>query len=244
MLAGFVLLFLAFQAPEAVGQRLLGSFAWQSTLLLCFFAVAYAVGRIQSNRASMAYALERDRADLALFSSLFVAALGVRFIALALGLQFGLYAGGDPVVTSTAGIIRAVLLAVPMTFLPSIAEDMLTRGYLFRARRQWPPVVFVAASSVIYLLNHIFRLALGPSEWAMLLAFGAVYALALVRTGSLWPAVALHWGWNFANTTIDSLWSIDSVSAVGTRALSAGAHLVLAGVVLLLTQPRMSDGRQ
>ncbi len=41
----FAILFVAYQAPEGVGSRLLGSFAVQAVLMLAFLPIAYAVGR-------------------------------------------------------------------------------------------------------------------------------------------------------------------------------------------------------
>src|SRR5581483_5222438 len=88
-------------------------------------------------------------------------------------------------------------------------------------------------SSAIYVGNHIFRLALGPLEWLMLFAFGCAYAAALIRSGSLWAAVALHWGWNFANAIENRIVDVTLVSANGGRLLSAAAHVALLGLVCI-----------
>lgn len=257
-LLGFVLLFLAYQAPEGIGQRLLGSFAWQGALIGVFFIVAYAVGRWRSEpardtpapdtHALDTYALSRFGGHRAVTAAFFVAAVCVKLAAVAVGLQFGVYVGGDVIVSSVGGFASALAIAAPMTFFPSIAEDMVTRGYLFRARNGgrepsgWAPAPFVVFSAIVYVLNHVFRLGLGPSEWFMLFVFGSVYALALVRTGSLWPAVALHWGWNYANAGVDAVWAIASDAPARARLLSSAAHIVLAGVVWILTRPAPRSG--
>lgn len=243
VVVGFVLLFLAYQAPEGIGQRLLGSFAWQSALLGLFFVVAVGVGRRRGRSPLDAYALDGVGRNWPVTVALFVAAVCAKLAAVAVGLQFGLYEGGDAMVTSIGGLSTALSVALPMTFLPSIAEDMVTRGYLFRARdggrqrRAWGTWPFVGVSAAVYTLNHIFRLRFGPSEWLMLFVFGSVYAFALVRTGSLWPAVALHWGWNYANAAVDAVWAIGTEVPGWTRLLSSAAHVALFGVVWLLTKP-------
>jgi membrane protease YdiL (CAAX protease family) len=102
----------------------------------------------------------------------------------------------------------------------------------------------VLVSSVIYVVNHIYRLGLGPGEWTMLFAFGLAYALAATRFNSLWPAVGLHWGWNYGNLVVEAIRPIEAIDTTGARALSIGAHLLMAGLVLLATaqRPREPDG--
>ncbi len=234
-IVGFVLLWVAYEAPEAVGQRLLDSFVWQSALLLGFFVVAYAVGRWRARLTADPYALAPVADTWSVAIDLLIATVCARLLALIVGVHFGVYEGAFTIAGTPATAAARVATAVPMTFLPSFAADLLTRGYVFRARR-WRALPFVIASALIFTGSSVFRLALGPSEWLMLFVFGAIYAFAVIRTGSLWPAVALHWGWNFANSSVDALWSIEIVSPIAARFLSIGAHLLLAVVVLLLTE--------
>lgn len=147
-------------------------------------------------------------------------ALAAKGAALLVGRWAGVYraeAGG--------GLVwSALVIALPFTFLPSIAEDMLTRGYLYEvAGRRWAPWVFVAVSSVAYVLNHVYRW----EEWALLFVFGCAYGAGLVRSGTLWGAVGLHWGWNFANVLYEQAAPVAVVSVGGGRAISAGAHAAM-----------------
>ncbi|RYZ11174.1 MAG: CPBP family intramembrane metalloprotease [Alphaproteobacteria bacterium] len=135
-------------------------------------------------------------------------ALALAFIAkaaaLVAGFQIGAYSSfavSPPTDISVASI--AILLALISTFIPSIAEDILTRGLWWRATPWMTGAAFILITSVIYVLNHIFRLAEGPAEWIRLFCFGIAYAAAMARFRTLWAAVGLHWGWNLANTLLD-----------------------------------------
>ncbi len=118
-----------------------------------------------------------------------------------------------------------------------MTEDILTRGYLCRAAglRWRNGAAFVLASSALYVLNHVYRLQLGPREWLLLCAYGLVYATALWRTGSLWSAVGLHWGWNLGNGLAGNLAPVETTDANAAALLSIGAHGVMLLAVLAST---------
>jgi membrane protease YdiL (CAAX protease family) len=87
------------------------------------------------------------------------------------------------------------------------------------------------------VLNHIYRLANGPAEWAMLFAFGLAYAAALYRTRNLWAAVGLHWGWNYAGKLADQVASVDVLVPISWM-VSTATHLVLLAVVMVAFRAR------
>jgi len=177
----FLALFAAYQLPEGVGQPV---------LLLAFFPLAYIAGRMLSFTAARAYGLEWSRDAAVVTPAFFALAVLLKLGAVAAGLHLAIYQTDTP---RTAGVATALSAGLLMTFLPSIAEDILTRGFWFRASGiRWTPWVFVAASSAIYVANHIYRLHLGYGEWLMLATFGVAYALAVMRFQSLWPAVGLE----------------------------------------------------
>lgn len=158
-----------------------------------------------------------------------------RLAALFWGLATGAYALGTPLSPPQAlGLALLTLGALISTFAPSLAEDIVTRGFWLKAAAiRWSGPAFVLSTSVIYVLNHVFRLAEGPVEWARLLCFGLAYACAAWRWRSLWAAVGLHWGWNLSNTLLDGFTSVNVVNVEAGTWLSSGAHLILAAVVLL-----------
>lgn len=75
-----------------------------------------------------------------------------------------------------ASLLPGALWTMFATFFPSVAEDIVTRGFLMRTlprlSRRW---LFVVISAGVYVLSHIYRLANGPSEWLMLFCFGLAY---------------------------------------------------------------------
>ncbi|HEV2642365.1 MAG TPA: CPBP family intramembrane glutamic endopeptidase, partial [Candidatus Elarobacter sp.] len=167
-----------------------------------------------------------------------IGALGAKAIALYVGAALGVYAIAAPSTVPVGGALGgALLLALASTLLPSIAEDIVTRGVWYRVGpRSWTGARFVIASSLIYVLNHIYRLANGPTEWIMLFAFGLAYATALVRTRTLWAAIGLHWGWNLSSALLPLVADVTVLRADISPYVSAGAHLVMLGAVVVLTR--------
>jgi membrane protease YdiL (CAAX protease family) len=233
MSIAFCILFALYQSAEGVGARLLHSEIVQDAFMVSAVVVAWPVGRwILGWRGYAAYALEwPPSAPLWLGAGVVLSLLG-KAAAIAIGLRIGAYIRtAEPVRELSIATIGLMLVA---TFVASIAEDIITRGFWWRVQ----PVAattgrFVMASALIYLLNHVFRLSKGPAEWFMLVCLGVAYATALVRTGSLWAAVGLHWGWNLANGLADGLISVDANPAL-TPYLSGAINLAMTAVVLAL----------
>lgn len=232
----FAALFLAYQLPEGLGLLILGSFSIQATLLLTFFPVAWVVGRALTDRPLEAYALEQVALFWRPLAGCFVLAVAAKALAVAIGGKLGVFAW-QPASADPVQAAKALLSGLVITFAPSVAEDIVTRGFWYRASGlRWRPAAFVLASSAIYVANHIYRLSNGPGEWAMLFSFGLAYGLAVVRFGSLWPAVGLHWGWNYGNLFASTLWPYETLSTSGSQALAIAAHLALAAIVVLLSR--------
>jgi hypothetical protein len=232
----FAVLFVFYQLPEGLGMRVLGSFPVLAGLMLFYHAVAFFVGRRLGGRGYDAYAMHLHPGAMRNLASLLVLAFLVKLGALFVGEKLGVYVlarPAEPAVFPAA--ISAIALAMLSTFVPSVAEDILTRGLLFRASPgSWAAGKFVLFSSLVYVLNHIYRLAEGPLEWTRLFCFGLAYAAALYRSGSLWAAIGLHWGWNLAGQTIPMFLDAKDQGHIGGPLVSAGAHLVLLAVVALV----------
>lgn len=239
---GFTLLFLLYQSAEGVGDRLLHSFPAQAALMLACVVAAWPVSRWLGFRGLEAFALPQRGRALAWLPPLLALAFALKIVALQAGLALGIYLP-DPA-AAPAGALAAALPMLLSTFVPSIAEDILTRGFPYRAAAiRWRRgVAFVAASSLLYVLNHLYRLSLGPMEWLMLFVFGLAYATALWRTGSLWAAVGLHWGWNLGNAALAIAMPTSTLDTDGGRLLSIAAHLLMLGIVLAVNRRRAPAG--
>ena len=241
VLLAFVLLWLLYQGAEGVGARWLHSFPVQAGLMLACVVVAWPLSRWLGYRGYAAYALAGGNGLRWWLPGGLLLAVLVKFGAARLGLHMGVYTADA---LATAGAFAALLAALPLlllsTFVASLAEDILTRGFWYRAAgfRWRSGVAFVLVSSAIYVLNHIYRLGNGPLEWLMLFCFGLAYAAALWRSGSLWGAVGLHWGWNLGNGLLAAVMPVSATDAHAAAWLSIGAHLLMLLLVLALPKSR------
>jgi membrane protease YdiL (CAAX protease family) len=235
----FVVLFLLYQSAEGIGDRVLHSFAAQATLMTACVVVAWPLSRWLGFRGFGAWALDARPASFGWLGIGLALALSAKAIALWIGVRMGIYVAATGVAPQPATMIAAALpMLLLSTFVPSVAEDILARGFWYRgAGIAWRRgIAFVAFSSLAYVANHIFRLHLGAPEWIMLACLGIAYATALWRTGTLWAAVGLHWGWNLGNHLGDALVPLDIADPVASPLLSAAVHLLLAGAILLMAR--------
>lgn len=237
----FALLCVLYQSAEGVGGHLMHSFAVQAALMLACVVVAWPLSRWLGYRGYGAYALDRAPLSFAWLAGGLVVACAAKALAIAVGEKLGVYAATGA--SFSAAGFAALGAGLPMlllsTFVPSIAEDILARGFWYRAAgiRWRRGLAFVAFSASYFVLNHIYRLERGPSEWLMIFCMGLAYATALWRTGTLWAAVGLHWGWNLANGVLDPLLPADTVDVAGSRWLIAGVHLLVALLVVAVPPP-------
>ncbi|WP_427914191.1 CPBP family intramembrane glutamic endopeptidase [Ramlibacter sp. MMS24-I3-19] len=231
----FVVLFVAYQLPQLlVRVGVHGGIA--SSFMLVLFPLAAWLAWWRGEPFGRTYALAWRAHWWSWLVGLFILALAAKALAVVLGVRAGIYASHGP---TSAALGPAGWAAVALiTFVPSLAEDILTRGLWLHSPLARTGFVFVLGTAAVYTLNHVWRLALGPAEWAMLLGFGIAYGLAVWRTGTLWAALGLHWGWNFAGQALDAVWQVDVVDGTGAKLLSAAAHLVLALVVWVVTRGR------
>lgn len=238
----FAALFLLYQSAEGIGQRWLHHFAVQAGLMVACVLAAWPLSHWLGYKGYGAYALQwRPARGWAWLAGGLALAMLAKTVAVAIGLRLGVYASADGQLAwaDVGGSALAMLLVG--TFVPSLAEDILTRGFWYRAAGiHWRRgVAFVLFSSALYVLNHVYRLGRGPLEWTMLFCYGLAYAAALWRSGSLWAAVGLHWGWNLANGWL----AVDTLDRSRGSVFSALAHLAMLLVVLAVPASRRG-GRQ
>lgn len=235
----FVVLFALYQSAEGIGDRVLHSFAAQATLMTGCVVAAWPLSRWLGFRGYGAWALDARPRSMGWLAIGLALALSAKALTLWVGARTGIYVAATGVTPQPYAALAAGLpMLLLSTFIPSVAEDILARGFWYRgAGIAWQRgIAFVAFSSLAYVANHIFRLGLGAPEWTMLACLGIAYATALWRTGTLWAAVGLHWGWNLGNHLGDALVPLDVALPMVSPLLSATTHLVLAGVILLLTR--------
>jgi membrane protease YdiL (CAAX protease family) len=234
----FAALFTAYQLPEGLGQHVLHSVPVQAVLLVMFFPIAWVCGRALGFRRFDAWFMQLTPGWGTLLAASFGMALLAKGAALGLGAGAGVYRI-ESLGLQAAGVLMALVITVPYTVFSSVAEDIVTRAFVMRAfpalgRRR----LFIAASAGLYVLNHIYRLQAGPLEWAMLFCFGLAYAAALFYSRSLWPAIGLHWGWNFAGQLADRVAHVELVRPAAAPLVSILAHLALLAIVVLVARSK------
>jgi membrane protease YdiL (CAAX protease family) len=223
-----VILFVLYQASEGLQTVFHTGGALGPALMLAALIAAWPLGRWLGWRGYEAYGLER-------FGMLPVVLLGgFALAAFAKGLSVGL-GPGEADWTGASPAAAMIALGLLTTFVPSIIEDILTRGFLLRTIR-WRPgaLTYVLASAALYTLNHLWRFDWGVSEQFRLFCMGLAYAAAAWRWRSLWAAVALHWGWNFANAVLGPVVDVEGASVEAVRLVGAAAHIGLLAIVMLL----------
>jgi hypothetical protein len=88
----------------------------------------------------------------------------------------------------------------------ALAEEAIFRGYPFQVlvRAGGVPIA-VVLSSVGFAVVHSANPEVGPFALVNIFLAGVVFALAYLRTLSLWFVTALHLGWNWAMATLFDL---------------------------------------
>jgi len=228
-----VALFGVYQLPQAAGSPY---------LMLLFPPVAWLGSRALGFRGMRAWYLDARPGWLSLLALGLGLAMVAKFAAFAAGTQTGVYDFSWPGAAVGSDLARALAFLVISTFIASAAEDILTRGLVMRAfPRLGRHPVFILLSASLYVLNHVHRLQNGPVEWIMLFCFGLAYAAALWRTGTLWAALGLHWGWNLANGLLDTSARTDVLQPLLAPAYSSAAHLALL-VCVFAAMPPLASG--
>ena len=99
--------------------------------------------------------------------------------------------------------------------LPSLAEDILTRGYLFaHLSNRLNKNLFVLISAIVFALNHIFRLT-HIDVMTYIFILGLLLAFCLAYTRSLWLTLGIHWGTNIAYQFFANIVPLKTIKETG-----------------------------
>lgn len=138
-----------------------------------------------------------------------------------------------PNLTSLGGLtaLALSLLIIPSRFVQGGVEELLFRGWMLQSLGlRYRPWVGVAVTSVLFSLLHIANAGFLPLATLNLALIGLFCALYALREGGLWGVVALHAGFNWAQTNLFGLPS--SGHTVGATLLNvqlAGPELITGG---------------
>ncbi|KJQ52713.1 CPBP family intramembrane glutamic endopeptidase [Microbacterium sp. SA39] len=169
--------------PVAYGLTLA---AWSAAVGFVGFGVAFAI-RIRSlavfgvRRTTWRWLLIGVGAGIVAF--LLKGAVNAGLIALGFGAdaQVPFQQAGN------GGVVALIVTFVCLSFLVPFGEELLFRGVLMRGLLRYGAVVAVLGSSVVFALFHGINLALPTA-----IVVGIIAAEVARRSGSIWPAVAVH----------------------------------------------------
>ncbi|MEU4539204.1 CPBP family intramembrane glutamic endopeptidase [Streptosporangium sp. NPDC023825] len=85
------------------------------------------------------------------------------------------------------GVLPLILTFAFLSVLTPVGEEFLFRGVVTNALLRYGPVVGVLSSSTIFALFHGVNIAMTTA-----FVVGIIAAEAMRRSGSIWPAVAVH----------------------------------------------------
>jgi len=243
LLASFALLFAVYQAAEYLQTQVSSPSPIGPALMVVTVLIAWPLGRWLDGTGFAAFGLDRSVASLRWLAAGFILAIIAKLASLAIGLGLGAVTlDSTASALPLSAVVGAVTVAAVTTFIPSLAEDILTRGLPLRINwvaRSMP--LYLGVTAALYTANHLWRFGWGPTEQLRLFCLGLAYAAGAWKARSLWGAVALHWGWNFAGTISDMIVPVSLVDENGSRLVSAAIHIALLATVLML--PITHDGK-
>lgn len=191
IITGFIILFFVYHFPE-----FFQSFAITAVFKIGFLITAIFLSRLQGWKFLEGYGLSFTGKWL----SLLVGGLLVGFISFSISILLSVGLKFEELINIQTFyfFLKSLPITLLMTFFPSIAEDILTRGYLFGHLKSLKPILWILLSASIYVLNHIWRLNDDLSVISYLFLLGVVLSLTVDMTKSLWLALGIHWGSNIA----------------------------------------------
>lgn len=134
-------------------------------------------------------------------------------------------------------LFQSVLFAIG-TLLPSLAEDILTRGYVMAYwPDKWNVNLLILFSAGLYVLNHIFRLN-KPDVMLYLFVLGLVLMWAFVATRSLWLTLGIHWGSNITYQFFANAASFETIKDTGMENYVLAACYVLGFALVFVLYKR------
>lgn len=189
--SGFLLLFFIYHFPE-----FFSAFWITAVFKIGFLLIAYFLCRMQGWPGLGGFGLPFTKKWLPTLMAGLVTGLGAFALSVVASVGFHLEE-----IQSIQGIpvfLHSLPLILVMTFFPSIAEDILTRGYFLGHLASLKPVAWMLVTSVVYVLNHIWRLGEGLPVLSYLFLLGMVLSYCVLLKKSLWLALGIHWGANIA----------------------------------------------
>jgi membrane protease YdiL (CAAX protease family) len=95
---------------------------------------------------------------------------------------------------------QLIVVLIAAALLPAMAEEAMFRGFLTTAFQRYSQLVALTLSSVMFGLFH-----LEPTQAAGTTILGIAFGLVRLYTGSIWPCMLSHFGYN-AGVILEARW--------------------------------------
>lgn len=237
-LLGFVMLFLFYHLPEFLQIHFQKPLIVVLELgMLLFTVIAFIFGRQWHRNGFSIYGLHSLRKNRGnLVKGLLI---GILVAAIANLIPVWLHWSEISIQVNGSQMLLLPLLFAVGTLLPSLAEDILTRGYL---RIFWPESWnlnwLIPLSAAVYVLNHIFRLG-KPDVMLYLFILGFLLMWCYIKTGTLWLTLGIHWGSNIAYQVFTNFIIFKSIKETGLENyVLAGCYL--SGLLLIILLQKLN----
>ncbi len=235
---GFMILFAFYHLPELFQNYYQKPLIWLlETGMLLFVIVAYFIGKRKFKNGFRTYGLfafSKHWSNLA--KGLLI---GICITILANLVPVWLHWNKISIQWDWQQILfQSVLFAIG-TLLPSLAEDILTRGYVMAYwPEKWNVNLLILISAGVYVLNHIFRLN-KPDVLLYLFVLGLLLMWAFVATRNLWLTLGIHWGSNIAYQCFTNLVSFNPIKETGMENYILATCYSL-GILLVIILQKMN----
>lgn len=203
---GFIVLFLIYHFPE-----FFSAFWIAAVCKILFLIAAFIVAKAQGFKGLSSWGLSLHTGWWKNLLYGLLIGIGTYMVSTLISVQMKFETIAS--LPSFVAVIEQLPMILLITSVPSVAEDILTRGYLYKHLKQHlKPIIWIIASAAAFYLNHIWRYSDGFAVFAYLLMMGLLLAYTVVKTNSLWLAFGLHWGFNAWYQSTVSLIPVDDVS--------------------------------
>ncbi|OKL40215.1 CPBP family intramembrane glutamic endopeptidase [Pontibacter flavimaris] len=114
-------------------------------------------------------------------------------------------------------ILPMLAQALLAMFFSSILNDITIRGYWFACfKRRQLLTWYVFTATLLYALDDIWNAGFDPSNVVFSALLGASFAYTVLKTGSIWMSLGLHWGGNMMYRVMygfdgNGVWQLENV---------------------------------
>lgn len=113
--------------------------------------------------------------------------------------SYGIYYS-SPEIAKPEGLIGTMLIILSTAVTPALVEEFLMRGAVLGSVKRYGEDVAVIISAVLFGLMHTNGLQI-PFAFMV----GLILALAVIKSGSLWTGIAIHFVNNFMSALLGNL---------------------------------------